>query len=464
MSSEQFERKLQERFAQAEIPPAPQLWNRIEAGLAPPPPSENKRGFVWLWWSMAAVVLISAGMVWINQSDLSEEAIMAQTTTMTPSPDPETNRTAAPTDSIHSTPEPSAPSPMPQATTPRDSALTPREASVSAVRIQTPSPSESLSPTQTPVGSIHSSLTKSVSMPGSATSPTVTGQDKHLALLKVHPLSYSSRQGIQEPDMPVMQGPFTRHQARKWNLDISLNSQVAPGYLPLFRQHRSESLEADFAGYANRSEVSSIPGSQIATIRFPRSYHGFSLEAGKMVRSRLRLSLGVEAAIGTGGEAGLGQLEDDASPGSGSFSDTSIIMVEPSSIQLDQPESFQHLLLRVPVNLNYIIPVGKGYFEHGIGFAANYASIRIPAKIIRELTSVQTDPALNPTPSEPVLEVSRWYADLRLRSRYVWPIGNKAEVFTGLLIQRPLTPAFRGEAGNKQSPETLGMELGLRFR
>ena len=57
MSSEQFERKLRERLSGANIPPSPELWGRIEAGMA-----EDKRnrrgGFWWLFSDGLGIILL----------------------------------------------------------------------------------------------------------------------------------------------------------------------------------------------------------------------------------------------------------------------------------------------------------------------------------------------------------------------------------------------------------------------
>lgn len=475
MPSEQFERTLRERFAQAEIPPPAGLWDRIEAGVAPA--VQPKRRFLWIWWSMAALLFCTVGLAWVFQperpvsvvgelvntapaipapqkQEVGEESVEAnassgvEETVVQPLLSIESSSDTQPASTM--TPGPSS---LPPSTPGRTTNTSPAESVSSGLAISV----ESL-PAQT-IGQANRLIQEDV--------PVMIEEETNISLFhiqKVSPFDAS----LSSLDQTTAIIPVTgRRSFGKWAVDIS----AASGYATriFFPNAIDKSFQADYAGYANRSAYASTPNGQVATVRFPRWHHTVSLETSRTIHSRWRISLGMEVQTGLGGIATLGEIESPVSTAPG-LNEAQNIIVEQSSIRLGTPSDFTHVSLGLPVRVSYLSTLGRrGSLEHSIGYSLNRGwTIAEPQSQLESIAfDLNTDQTAQfsgiPLPP-PVLYTKTWHSDVRLRSRYFLPSRSALQPFIGIELQSQLTPVFGGDAGTSQRPFLIGIELGLRIR
>lgn len=478
MPSEQFERTLRERFAQAEIPPPAGLWDRIEAGVAPP--VERKRRFLWIWWSMAALLFCSVGLAWVFQpvppSSPAEEIV--QTAPVIPAPQKqevseESSEANSPSGDQESIAQPFISD---------GSSLQPERQAESGILKEQPgipqgiasnmissdlSESNQLDIAISTFGDSSDQEVQNSGLQSQDSAPVLVEQEEAVSLFQLDqvPFFNSPIPGLNQSTAIVPVGKTKI--LGKWAIDIS----AASGYATRLFSTASvdKSFQTDYAGYANRSAYTSNSAGQVATVRFPRWHHALALETSRTLHARWRLSLGLDFQTGLKGIATLGEIDSDqpsplASPGAGDP-----IIVQESSIRLGSPSAFTHVSLGIPVRLSYLTSLGRGSLEHSIGYSLNRSWVLAEPQsqlesIAFDLTTDQVElfSAINLPP--PVLNIQDWHSDLRLRTRYFLPSRSTLQPFVGMELQSQVMPAFGGDAGVSQRPFLIGMELGLRIR
>ncbi|MDP5172034.1 MAG: hypothetical protein NWR72_17430 [Bacteroidia bacterium] len=463
MSSELFERKLRERFAQAEIQPPAELWDRIEAGIAPD--SGKKRRLIWLWWPLTALLLVSSGLAWVFYP--------ANTAGLAQGPQNQTGVAAAP-DMIAD----------------KDSCLLSLEESSMGIghakndHVISETEVKHATFSSAEINSTRSSRStqSSIHIPQSEREPLLTVSSPpqnqeaeipphenvaidqaYMPSAKLQPFwkNFSTKADLEESLASIHLNKVKRHG--KWSLDLLARSQYATGFQPSFAL--SNLSNADYAGYANRSDFSTVGSSQVAAVAFPRWHQTLGLEVGHSIASRWRMSLGLEGKIGWGGMATLGSFAGGLSP-INSPQDGAIV-VEANSITFDEPMAFQHVTLSAPLRMSYLIQAGRGTLENSAGISLNRSWTRIdtlnPVEALAFLVDERPQTGTLQMQPTPVLETVLWHSDLRLRSRYLFPSRSTQQVFIGLECQTQVSAAFRGEAGVRQRPFSVGIEAGIRF-
>ncbi len=453
MSSEQFEQKLRERLAQAEIAPPPALWEQIRAGIAPPP--RRRRPLLWMWWSMAAVSLLGMGLLWVNV----EPAVQPAAIVVEPVP-------AAPEQPCSSPASPAQlpPAPRREAAAPvipsRNSAISTKEESHFSPEQPTSTPDlpTSVEPKVNPALAFYDPV-----IPGSAATTTEFGG----ALSPLAPAEATSLG--HHPVLPASRLilPSILPGRSKWSLDLGLSTAyAATAQSTIFV---SKSYSADFVGYANRGLETQMEEVQVASVRFPIWYLGLTSELGYAVAPRWRVSAGLLAQIGYGGRAVLGDVtgEDFVWAPVASFENA----LDSSNVQFQSPAAFQHYSVGLPLSLYWIQPLGKGHMEHGVGWTLlrSWAST---GRSLNQQEALQFDLGTNnsqnlpaqPPVSSPILEVLPWQSRLSLQTRYVAQAGSRLQWVLGAEISTQVNPAFAGQAAEKQRPFQVGLELGVRLR
>lgn len=372
MPSEQFERTLRERFAQAEMPPPAGLWDRIEAEVAPPP--EQKRRFLWIWWSMAALLFCSIGLAWVYQtpaSDIPTSQLVEGLPDAPVSQTPDALQTLPSDSAVPATEaDPSAltvESPSIESTAEAGTSLasaTNAPASASTAETPTTAGTAAASTSQSPAANaaLSPALT-STSHParqGSATTMTTTQSSDDAVSTDVASIETSATEiagttqastasiSVEQP-IPLPDAGELTSEESSLDMDSHLKlfaiERISPylstvpaitgsdalvpvtmprggskwavdlrfqtGYASgLFATVPIEkSFETDYAGYANRSDYTTgAENSQVATVRFPRWHHSLAVETSRLIHPRWRVSLGLEAQAGIGGRATLGQI------------------------------------------------------------------------------------------------------------------------------------------------------------
>lgn len=469
MSSDQFERKLQERFAQAEIQPSAALWDRIEADLSPP---KSKRRFLWLLWPLAGLLFLSVGLAWVWQptdqitgsqelsvipaeqpseqpvtEDLQDKTVQQLSSSEGSETEPATSTGSSIVEQENMLPA-SDRSPSQHSPT-RISDLTSPEITEQPLENHVESPS-SVEPEVLPVGP---------SIPLWIVNNEVEAKPYQL----VHSFTNISPTLI-STDWP---SAFSN----KWTIDLSLKSGYAVGLFSPIRIGEEQSLAADYAGLANRSSYSGIPSGQVATVLFPRFHHMVSAELGRMVGHRWRFSVGFEGKVGLTGKTGLGEIDPSYAtpPGGGSGFGDPVIVVEESRVNFSEPKVFDHYTLSVPLRVNYLLPVGKGKMEYSAGVSLNRSWTHVASQsqvesFAFQLNSEARDNSESLSVPDPVLQSNNWHSDLRLRGRYVFHSRKSVQPFIGAELQTQTIPAFSGDASTNQRPFLVGLELGIRFR
>lgn len=474
MPSEQFERTLRERFAQAEIPPPAGLWDRIEAGVAPA--VQPKRRFLWIWWSMAALLFCTVGLAWVFQPERPASTMDELVNTASVMPAPQKQEVAE--ECIEETPSTDVEEAIARPFLSENTTSHPQPTTAFT-------PDQSAVPSAVPGNIVIENLTESVASTFSISADAPAEKEEeaiglnqdHLPLAGDEETTISLFSLETIPPFELNKAPLSSSTAfipvtrsrgfGKWAVDIS----AASGYATrLFTQAAvDKSFETDYAGYANRSAYTSNAGGQIATVRFPRWHHTFSLETSRTIHPRWRISLGLDLEAGVKGIATLGEIESSlGSPPVASGLDEPI-MVEQSSIRLGTPSDFTHLSVALPLRLSYLSNLGRGTLEHSIGYSLNRSwAIAEPQSqlesIAFELNTDQIELFSDINLPPPVLNIRAWHSDLRLRSRYFLPSGSALQPFIGMEIQSQISPAFGGDAGGSQRPFLIGMELGIRIR
>lgn len=473
MPSEQFERTLRERFAQAEIPPPAGLWDRIEAGVAPP--AQPKRRFLWIWWAMAALLFCTVGLAWVYQPKKPVSLVDTLANTAPAIPAPQKSEVgeecveeipSSVTEEAISQPflsENSASAPLPASTFTSDQSALPSSVPGNIVI-------EHLTASVAPTFSISANapVEKEEEITGlNQDRLSIVGEEETaISLFNVETISPFE---LNNPSLSSSTAiiPVTKSRGfGKWAVDIS----VASGYATrMFTPSTIEkSFQADYAGYANRSPYTANSSGQVATVRFPRWHHALSLETSRTLHPRWRLSLGLDLQAGLGGIATLGEIESSLSPPGGSALGAPIV-VDESSIQLGSPSDFTHVSLGIPIRLSYLSSLGRGSLEHSLGYSLNRGwTMAEPQSQLESIAfDLNTDQIelfsdINLPP--PVLYARDWHSDVRLRSRYFLPSRSALQPFVGVELQSQISPAFGGDAGSGQRPFLIGMEIGLRIR
>lgn len=474
MPSEQFERTLRERFAQAEIPPPAGLWDRIEAEVAPP--VQPKRRFLWIWWSMAALLFCTVGLAWVFQPERPASAVdeLVNTTPAIPAPQKQEVSEASVEANTSSRERETVAQPFLSDESVSDTkpapAVTPGQSSLPPT---TPDRMANISPTEPVSSDLPTSIETTAQTVAPANKlnqdnvPVVIGEETSISLFRIQEISPFNA-SLSDWDQTTAIIPVTRRKGfGKWAFDIS----AATGYATRIFTPSSvdKSFEADYAGYANRSAYSSNSNSQVATVRFPRWHHALSLETSRAIHPRWRINLGVELQAGLGGIATLGEIESPVSTAPG-LNEAQNIIVEQSSIRLGTPSDFRHVSLGLPVRVSYLSTLGRrGSLEHSIGYSLNRGwTIAEPQSQLESIAfGLNTDQTAQfsgiPLPP-PVLYAKTWHSDVRLRSRYFLPLRSSLQPFIGVELQSQISPAFGGDAGISQRSFLIGMELGIRIR
>ena len=257
----------------------------------------------------------------------------------------------------------------------------------------------------------------------------------------------------------------------KWTIDLSLKSGYALGLSSPIRIGEEKSLSADYAGLANRSSYSALPSGQVATVLFPRFHQMLSVEVGRLIGNRWRLSTGLEGKVGLSGKTGLGEFDESygTPSGGGVGLGDPVIVVEESRVSFSEPRVFDHYTLSVPVRMSYLQPMGKGKMEYSAGLSLNRSWTHVASQSLVEsfafqLNTEAIDNSESLSVPAPVLQSNNWHSDLRLRGRYVFHSRKSYQPFIGAELQTQTLPAFSGDASINQRPFLIGLELGIRFR
>lgn len=480
MPSEQFERTLRERFAQAEIPPPAGLWDRIEAGVAPP--VQPKRRFLWIWWSMAALLFCSVGLAWVFQPSSPIDPT-TQVVKATPEVPVLQNQESSdhPQEILSEPTEPETGSLPAHAHDANGFSMGSQPLTAhttNAVELSRPdqtAPSQpamaSLTESDTSVESagevmVNEDLPQENSQNSGLAGNPAVGEKSNISLFDIeHIVPIDSRLATLDQSGSIIPLHPVR-RVGKWAVDLSVQSGYATKLFSTLAIEKS--FQTDYAGYANRSLYSPNGNGQIATVRFPRWHHTVSLETSRTIHARWRISLGLDLQAGLGGIATLGEIQSQLNTPTGPGSSDDIV-VEQSSISLGTPSNFTHISLNLPIRASYISSLGRGTLEHSIGVSFNRNwTIAEPQTQLESIafglnsdeTEIFSDISLPP----PVLNTNLWHSDIRARSRYFFPSGSAFQPFVGAELQTQITPAFGGDAAVNQRSFLMGIELGLRIR
>lgn len=464
MSADQFERKLRDRFAQAEVPPPPALWDQIQAQVQATPPPARRR-FLWLWWSLAAVLLLGMGLglgyVYFGEQPFAAPVTVGLTT-------PAETPAATPSFSDSVLANPTAPS---QSGEGAAQAAAPQP-------LATTRPSATAATTASPVTAASKpapALTSHGFLPEAGNSlPANPGTDEGTP----HQLpaqSVTLTAAVSQPAPPSLSAsvpPALQRLRSGWSLNLYLKQQTAFTTDPSAAS-REPSLDTDYAGFANNDAGFSDQSSnqQLAKVRFPRQHLALGMEVGKSLHPRWRVSLGLEGRLAFGGTAILGDIHVPTNIGTAfPTNDATSLVYAAENAQYAPARNFVQWQLGAPLRIAYLQPLGTGKLEHSLGWSLNRSGVIRPS-LTEEESQIFLESAPNrnamlqqsPAPASPVLNLYAWHHDLRLRSRWIFRSDRQGSMFLGAELQSQTAPIYGGDAAREQLSHYLGLELGYRW-
>ncbi|MEL6671405.1 MAG: outer membrane beta-barrel protein [Bacteroidota bacterium] len=486
MSSELFERKLREKFAEAKVAPPPDLWDKIAVEVGPPP--RKKRG-LWLWffallglfstaalsyWSLASweagwfeSMPLAAGMVEPAPEavPLAKDAAVDEQVADLESVAPEQSASFEPQTPASSQQLAEGASTVPPVSTALSSVP-------SNIVTTSPNSSHTLSSLSLQIPATHR-ISSQVLESGPA--PMVSYSSTHqpqstLGLLHAMPFylhPYRAPGPAAKLAQPVLAGAALREKGWAFYLMAS-QAYEFNGIQPILLSSAGN-VTADFAAIEQSDVRVSNQGNvdQVVSVTFP--HYNWSLSALVERKFSPRWSV----------QTGLGFRSYEAG-----FTRTSVISTDMSqpaptgeqpvaleSLSYSDRSYFQMNQLEIPLMAHVRLwQKNRHSLRFGLGGSVQMTRVRIGSDgtINDPITYLnQAENAFlrrNQTLGDPDILVSQYfYSSLLSNLQYRYALKNGLQLVTGPTAAYHLTPAYGGPAASRQMRFRVGWSLGFRL-
>ena len=490
MSSEQFERKLREKFSHAKIPPNPELWGVIEQRISPP--ARKRRGGVyWLFFELIIISLLFIG-IWNSSSTSSVNLSMAASGLdfrqsapvehfSQPKPEPNTGRAGE---------VPTSNSRLERSSTNKQVQVAPALADMQTeIHLQKVKSDSYQSPSIAiiqPADTGESSAYLSATLNRSANSPILPQQverrQKHSAepeSYEVSPIRYKAFNKYELNSSTTTVKTETHKLLKRW----SFHAFVAPQYSfnrfsPVLVQ---ENLKADYAyTYPSRYSVSNYQNIERV---FAVDYPTYSISAGLhleyQLSERLSLQTGVNFTRYSSGNYTDGELpqlsQDELALG------PYLVNFQSAPIPVSQ---FRFSQLELPIWINYnLIQQNRSSIRLSLGGAINRGFSKLTGRLnsLSENSSLLNNAdfirsggnrvdtnnltGLNTiTHGDSELLLHRTYFfHAQASLLYNYRLNPGLSIYTGPQFAYQLMPVYEGNGAAAQLPFRVGLRLGIRF-
>ncbi|MEZ4826508.1 MAG: outer membrane beta-barrel protein [Bacteroidia bacterium] len=472
MSSDQFERKLSERFADARISPRPEVWANIEKQLSTSRP--KRRGGFWLLGDgvFAAILLLGFWAVGsapmrpytenafhpVLETDTCNETLPASATgaVIAFSEIPVSNMAASEVADAEA------------ATTYRKSLISgaattyltqPHSVGVPPVRVaEIPEIAEIPTPNEISFAG----KTAEVHVPENVSSLAYRSAPELTASLKVPP---SDQMLPDQNDLKIHRWAF--YAAASPEFAFNMSGPIRVDALQndqgdiTSRSFDYSSVESSFLSSGSQN----TPG-EILSVRFPRTY--FHAEAGAeyYLKPRLGLKMGLGYAVSGYGIFQKGSLDPSVADQLANGPAGQVVITR-NSFDFQPDEKFRVEQIEIPVGVNYYLRSGRTSLVFSAGISANRTVSRSTAFQANsaELAKVYGSNTLAslPIPDAELLVYRKYHFCANAGVNFQYQILPSWALTAGPEIKYQLTPVFGGSASENQLPYRVGFQAGVKF-
>ncbi|MEZ4847658.1 MAG: hypothetical protein R3B93_03325 [Bacteroidia bacterium] len=508
MSSDNFEQKIREKFADAQIQPRPELWQNIEMQLADQ--RSRRRGLFWIFGDglLGLLLLLLIVIPPFRHSGFTSELdkVYAQVTIDLSNTTPCEQESLLPSSQIVSAQNQSSESnPLSSSLAlsessdlsaqslsgvnhPVDSLATNTDETIIDHRNNAPHTLRLASASGVSQNSLNlqeASIT-SLSEGSSSVSQSTAEQSGLLERQEPLPLdklektvqkatdvqfeghlhlpSYILDTHIKEED-PPLEG-LALMPRRKWGFygyviqNYSFNQQLAN--LDLLS---TDNTTYDFTTLNNRFQNAGDPlASQFLSIKFPRWHTQIGVGAEYFLHRNFSIQAGLAYTVSDYGYFLEGSINPSLNiPSSGA------ININQESLSFNTPEGFRNKQIELPVYLNYYLHRGRKAWVFSLGGAVSRNAIFASAFKAEkaDLQSVYGNSryASNlPTPQPELLVYRTFHAYLAGRIHYQYALSSNMHLYVGPNFQTQVSNVYEGEGARNQFPHRIGVELGIKWR
>ncbi|MDX2249429.1 MAG: outer membrane beta-barrel protein [Bacteroidia bacterium] len=440
MSSEQFERKLSARFAEAQVSPRPEVWQNIEKQLAGSKP--RRGGFFWwfgdgvfaatlLWALLLPGADKGAGFTFVEtacEPALEKEITLAAPTSLITQP------------AVESFSLQPSPREITQALEPQTVQLPPQSPEPIATRIIVPSVEESKISGEIKINelpSLHYLLL-----------PEVKNADVSSASL---------------PGLKIKRWAFYTKISPEWAFDMT------PPALALVSSDQSSqksfdysSVESSFLSSGNQSS----PG-EILSVRFPRAQLHVSAGAEYFLSPKLSVQAGLGYSVSEYGIFQRGSLNSSVADQLANNPSGQLVITR-SSFDFQPDEIFRIEQIELPVGVNYYLRRGRSSLVLSAGISFNRLVSRRTSSFEGNAADITQNFGRNtlftlPTPDSELLVYRKYHVYASGGAVYQYQLRPGLAFFTGPQVKYQLSDVFAGSAAVDQLPYRLGWQVGFKF-
>lgn len=474
MPFDQFERKISARFAEAQIPPRPEVWQNIENQLASS--RSRRKGFFWLLGDglfAAALLLgiISAPGISYNVEAQFSQIAQAETVGITDILVAEDCPDYAESQSVQSNPV--TPTFAENPSQPADHSAAKRE--VSAKRTITYMVEKAQLPEKT-VTSDPQILQALISPETNRAQPSIAilqeaGAVKDVSIDKMRApvtqvLKTSEESAIpleNLPDLKIKRWAFYAQTSPEWAFDIE-----KPDVIAVSQSDQANNRSFDYSSVESSflSSGSQFSPGEILSVRFPRAHFQAAAGGEYYLLPNLSLQAGFGYSVSEYGIFRYGSL-NSAIADQLTNNPNGQLVITLSSFDFQPEEIFRTEQLELPVGMNYYLRRGRSSLVLSAGISANrLVSRRTEYKantVDLENNFGRNTLSTLPTPDAELLVYRKYHLYGSFSALYQYQLKPEWAIFAGPQLKYQFADVFAGSAAQDQLPYRLGLQIGVRF-
>lgn len=509
MSSDKFEQKLKERFADVQITPRPEVWQNIEQQLASQP--SRRGGFFWLF----GEGLLALAILFLFYSGGKGDARLP---VLPPAGENVTAEQITTRNDLSLVKEPDQ-SPAPAR---ESSGHVSTKANETRIAVKNPDPSLPLDKTTLSVKGPESVITQAnptaadnenpVSLTnerlaansassgqiGSEVHPNIlpagTPVERKLNAEKVQTTESIPEEKQGKPTLFIWNGspvenrsylleeridennpdklPVARLKTRRWAFWAQVTAENAFGINSLIPErslNAAPNTSFDYSMVENsfQASPSNAAPDQVIGVNFPRSYGHVAAGAEYMLSRRFSLQAGLAYSVSSYGRYQRGTLNSTTSDLLSSGVNGNLV-ISLASFDFEPNEQFRTTQIEVPLYLNYYLRRKRSSFIFSLGGAGNYVLSRKEGLSPTNLEDARNTFGRNIVsnaliPDEDLLLSRKYHFYLGGNILWQYHLRSNMTFYTGPQYKYQITDIYAGDAASQQLRHRLGWQFGVKF-
>ncbi|MEZ4776032.1 MAG: outer membrane beta-barrel protein [Bacteroidia bacterium] len=471
MPFDQFERKISARFAEAQIPPRPEVWQNIEKQLVSS--RSRRKGFFWLMGDGLFAAILFWGF--ISYANLPNRPALSPLQIV--KTEAETVELTAAADCIES----AIVETLPRKTFTAEKRLTEKKSvnttTESSVGLQITHPVttntavEGLGETAYINKSQDHRVTTLMAEEATASSGSVKYASEKITIsaipspdiYRLQPAPAVKVGQQQLPDLKIRRWAFYLQASPEWAFDMERTNVLA-----VSQNDQAGSRSFDYSSFESSflSPSTQFSPGEILSVRFPRAHFQAAAGGEFYLRPNLSLQAGLGYAVSEYGIFRYGSL-NPAIADQLANNPSGQVVISFSSFDFQPEEIFRTEQLELPVGVNYYLRRGRSSLVLSAGISGNRlvsrrTNYKANALDIENSFGRNTLSSL-PTPNAELLVYRKYHLYTSASATYQYQVQPQWAFFTGPQIKYQLTDVFAGSAAEDQLPYRFGWQVGVRF-